>query len=165
MPCFLVHQHVEDLEHALRQEFRLARGLEGAEAEKAVHAFTKSEIDERGLQVRREGLQRLLGRVETVAIDHDAEQLRMPRFLHALQRDGLTHQRILNHWRECRDDRSGATFGVVHLLPERHRAKPVKLCVVQVRPWQHRRIVQLVRLQELPAEQLLVGVGTNLDRH
>ena len=36
---------IKDLEHALGQEFRLTRGLEGAKAEKAVHAFTESEIE------------------------------------------------------------------------------------------------------------------------
>src|ERR1700733_5633945 len=53
MPGFLDHQHVEYLEHALRQEFRLPRRLEGTKAEKAVHAFTETKIDECGLQIRR----------------------------------------------------------------------------------------------------------------
>ena len=36
-------------------------------------AFTESENDKCGLHVREEGLKRLLGRVETVAIDHGAK--------------------------------------------------------------------------------------------
>jgi hypothetical protein len=89
----------------------------------------------------------------------------MPPSLRALQRDGFTHEQILNHRYECRDDRSGTTFRMVHLLPERHRAKPAKLCVVEFRPGKYRRIVDLMRLEELAAEQFLMGVGPDLDRH
>ena len=150
---------------ALGQEFRLARGLEGAEAEKAVHALAESEIDKRRLQVRREALQRLLRSLQSIAIDHHAQQLRMPRLLHALQRYGLSHKRVRHHGRERRDDRTGTALGMIDFLPERHGAQPPKLCVVEFRPRQRGGIVEFVRLQELTAEQLLVSLGSDFDFH
>ena len=89
----------------------------------------------------------------------------MARFLHALQGDGLAHQGVRHHRRERGDDRAGAAFGVVHLLPERHRAQTGKLGGIKIRPRQGGGIVELVGLEELAAEQFLVRVGPDFDLH
>ena len=52
MPRLLVHQHVKDLEHRFRQEFRLPCGFEGAESKERVEALAEAEIDEGLLDIR-----------------------------------------------------------------------------------------------------------------
>ncbi len=67
--------------------------------------------------------------------------------------------------REGGDDRTGASLGVIDLLPERHGTQAAKLRLVEFGPRQRRRIIEFMGLDELPAEQFLVGLGPNLDLH
>src|SRR6185312_13221606 len=101
-----------------RQETRLARDLEDAEAQEAVDAFAVAEIDEGGLGVGIERLERLLDGVDAVTPDHHAQERRMARLLAALQSDRRPHDGILDPPREGLDDGAGAPLGMQHLLPE-----------------------------------------------
>ena len=82
-----------------------------------------------------------------------------------LQRDRLAHQRIGHLRSEGVDDRAGAALGVIHLLPERNAAQSRERGRIEIGPRQRRGIVEFVRLDELPAEQFLVGFRSSLDRH
>jgi hypothetical protein len=156
MARLLIHQHVEDLEHRFRKEAGLARDLEDAEAEEGIEAFAIAEIDEGCLDVVGQGLQRRLGDIDAVALDHHLQQPGMARLLQALQRDRLMHQRIVNGLGKGVDDRAGPPLGMEHLLPEGHRSQPLQRRPLQLRPGQPVGLVQLVAGDELPAISRLV---------
>ena len=81
----------------------------------------------------------------------------MSGLLDALKRDGLADERVLHVGRERLDDGAGATLGVVDLLPERYALEARVLLGGEVGPGQRRRVEVDVAVDELPAEQFLVG--------
>ena len=108
-------------------------------------------------------LHRLLLRVDAVAIDHHAEKLGMPRFLHALQGDGIAKHRIVDGGVKAAT-MAPARRSVCNTSCQngtaRSRASAAASSSGQGRV---RRVVVIVSLQELPAEQLLVRFRA--DRH
>src|SRR5579883_282235 len=164
VPCLLIHQHVEEGEHGIRQEARLARDLEYAEAEKGVQALAEAKVDERRLDVVGQPVDRQLCSLDAIAVDHDSDQPAMARLLIALQVDRLAQKRIVDRARERLDDGAGAPLGVEHLLPERHRAHALELLVVKRGPGQLLGLEPPMGLDEITAEQRLVSLGSDLHR-
>ena len=121
MACLLVHQCIENTEHAVRQELVLAGKLESTEAQERVETFPEAEILEGGFDIRVQCVEWLFYGIEAIAPDHDAQQLRMAHLLFALEGHRLAYQGILDRWRECLDYRARALFRMQHLLPERDR--------------------------------------------
>src|SRR5260221_10166196 len=89
VPRLLAHQSIEDLEHRLRQEARLACDLEDAETEEGIHALAEAEILEGRFDVGRQRLDRLLPHLDAVAANHHADQLGVALFLETLEGDSL----------------------------------------------------------------------------
>src|SRR5579871_551762 len=152
VPRLLAHQDIENLKHPLGQKFRLTRGLESAESKKRVQTLAETEIDEGRFEIGRERLERLLCRLQSVAIDHHANELGVTALLDALQCDGFAHHRIDHLWRKRVDDCAGAALGVVHFLPERYTAQSCKRRFFQIRPWQFLWVEHLMCFDELPAK-------------
>ena len=92
--------------------------------------------------------------VETVPLDHHADERRVPGLLLALQGKRVLQDRIGHGLGEGRHDRSGTALGVENLLPERHGAEAMQRGVIQNRPGQGLRIVFGVGLLEVPAKSI-----------
>jgi hypothetical protein len=162
---FLEHQHIEDVEHLSGKKFGFARGLEGAEAEEGIEALAEAEIDEGGLQIVGEGVQRLGGGVDGVALDHHPYQLGVAGLLAALQGDGFAYHGVSDVRGEGVDDGAGAALGMVDLLPEGHAAQAGERGFVEVGPGQGFGVVVLVAVKEMLAEKLFVFVRPGGDGH
>src|SRR6516225_7854720 len=82
----------------------------------------------------------------------------MTRFFKSLKRHRLAHQRITDRRGIGGDDRTGAAFGVEHLLPERDRTQAPELCRVEIGPSQCRRVETAMACDELATKKFLVLV-------
>ena len=140
------------MQQLLGEKLRLQGDLEQAEPQERIKAFAEAEILEPRFDVLADVLHRPLGSIQTVFLDHHADQPGVTGLLQALQGEGLAQDRIGHRFGERGHDRSGPALGVKHLVPEWYGPHPVQRLVVQRGPRQGRRIVFAVSLRKLPTE-------------
>src|SRR6516164_6421507 len=75
VPCFLVDQRLEDLEHGLRHEGGWACDFEHAKPEKRIETFAITKIGERADQVAARRIWGALLGGDAVAVNHQSQQL------------------------------------------------------------------------------------------
>jgi len=141
----------------------LARDLEHAEAEEGIDAFAEAEILERGGDIGRQRIERVFLHVDTVALDHHADEIGVARLLETLQCDRFLQHRIFDGLGELLDDQTGAQLGVQHLLPKWHCAQTAERGLVELGPRQFVGFVVLVRRLEMLTEEIAMRGTAELD--
>ena len=154
---FFEQHDLEDIGQFGYEELDLAREAEDSEAEERVDTFFVTEIEESPLGRRLRCNAEIADR-DAVMLQHDVEQIRVPRLFDTLHRERFANQRVRNFLRELRDHVTGVAFRRESDAPKGNGTQAVDGGSIECGPRQFRGCKAAVRLDEGLTEEGFVGL-------